>query len=55
MSIYDGFNGLSAEDLVKMTSQSDKGVDIRLVEVSNCCEDDLLDELPEEDEDEGVD
>lgn len=25
MSIYDGFNGLSAEDLVKMTSQSDKG------------------------------
>jgi len=30
------------------------GVDIRLVEVSDCCEDDLLDELPE-DEDEGMD
>jgi len=26
------------------------GVDIRLVEVSDCCEADLLDELPEEDE-----
>ena len=33
----------------------DKGVDIRLVEVSDCCEDDLLDELPEEEQDEGVD
>lgn len=28
------------------------GVDIRLVDVSSCCEDELLDELPEEDEDE---
>jgi len=27
------------------------GVDIRLVDVSSCCEDELLDELPEEDED----
>jgi hypothetical protein len=33
----------------------DKGVDIRLVEVSDCCEDDLLDELLEEDGDEAVD
>ena len=30
----------------------DKGVDIRLVEVSDCCEDDLLDELPEDEDDE---
>ena len=31
------------------------GVDIRLVEVSDCCEEELLDELPEEDGDEAVD
>jgi hypothetical protein len=31
------------------------GVDIKLVEVSDCCEGDLLNELPEEDEDESVD
>jgi hypothetical protein len=29
-----------------------KGVDIRLVEVSPCCEAEVLDEPPEEDEDE---
>jgi hypothetical protein len=28
MSIEDGFNGLSADDLVKMTAQSDKGYTI---------------------------
>jgi hypothetical protein len=31
-----------------------KGVDIRLVDVSDCCEDNLLEELPE-DEDESLD
>ena len=32
-----------------------KGVDVRLVEVSDCCEAEVLDEPPEEEQDEGLD
>jgi hypothetical protein len=31
------------------------GVDIQLVEVSDCCEEELLDELPEEEDNEDLD